>query len=144
MFDIGWPELFIVGLLTLIVVGPKDLPRVLRTVTGVVRKVKGMAREFQNGIDEVVRESELEDMRKEIEAQGLDMRDEVVGDIDPTGDRTGELDFSEEKAAIEAAVGENDPPGDPALDAEKKARKADAGKAEKKAAESAPEKEKDA
>ena len=127
MFDIGWQELFIVGLLALVVVGPKDLPRVLRTVTGMIRKVKGMAREFQSGIDDVVRESELQDMRKELEGQGQDMREDVIGQIDPTGDLSNDLDFSDEKAALEAAaVGEDDPAADPALDADQAARQKDA------------------
>ena len=50
MFDIGWQELFIVGVLALLVVGPRDLPRTLRTVMGYVRKAKGMAREFRRDI----------------------------------------------------------------------------------------------
>jgi len=69
MFDIGWQELFLVAVAALIVVGPKDLPRALKTVTGAIRKVKGMARDFQGGLDDIVRETELADMRNEIEAQ---------------------------------------------------------------------------
>ncbi|MBL6933181.1 MAG: twin-arginine translocase subunit TatB, partial [Rhodospirillales bacterium] len=60
MFDIGWQELFIVAALGLIVVGPKDLPRALRTVMGLVRKGRLLARDFQDGLDEVVREADLD------------------------------------------------------------------------------------
>ena len=49
MFDIGWQELFIVGVLVVIVVGPKDLPKTLRAVMGWVRKARMLAREFQDG-----------------------------------------------------------------------------------------------
>ena len=68
MFDLGWTELFIVGLITLLVVGPKELPRVLRTISQVMAKARGLAREFQSSVDEMVRESELDDLKKEINA----------------------------------------------------------------------------
>lgn len=112
MFDIGWQELFIVGLLALIVVGPKDLPRVIRTVSGVLRKVKGMAREFQSGLDDVVRESELSDMRKQLEEQTEGMKDDFADEMDPTGDLTGEFDFTEEQAALEKSVRDDDSPAE--------------------------------
>ena len=84
MFDIGWQELFIVGLIAIIVVGPRELPRVLRTVTLGIRKVRGMARDFQDGIDELAREADLADMRKEIEdASGADFKEEINSIADP-------------------------------------------------------------
>lgn len=67
MLDIGWQEIFIVGGLALIVVGPKDLPRALRTAMLGVRKVKGLARDFQDGVDEMVREANLDDFKQEME-----------------------------------------------------------------------------
>ncbi|MAO56662.1 MAG: twin-arginine translocase subunit TatB, partial [Rhodospirillaceae bacterium] len=65
MFDIGWQELFIVAILAIIVIGPKDLPRAVRTVTQAIRKLRSMAGEFQAGLDEVAREAELDDIRRE-------------------------------------------------------------------------------
>lgn len=90
MFDIGWPELFIVALVTIIVVGPKELPRVLRTVTLWIRKMRTMAREFQDGIDDLAREAELDDLRKQVEQSAdLDVEDELEKMIDPTGEASG-------------------------------------------------------
>jgi sec-independent protein translocase protein TatB len=87
MFDIGWPELFIVALITIIVVGPKELPRVLRTVTLWIRKIRAMARDFQDGIDDLAREADLDDMRKQIEGSAdLDLDDEFEKSIDPGGE----------------------------------------------------------
>lgn len=87
MFDIGWQELFLVALITIIVVGPKELPRVLRTVTLWIRKVRSMAREFQDGIDDLAREADLDDLRKEIEkGGGIDLEDEIERTIDPSGE----------------------------------------------------------
>lgn len=87
MLDIGWPELLIVALVTIIVVGPKELPRVLRTVTQMVRKLRAMASEFQSGIDELAREAELDELRKDIErTASTDIAGELEREVDPTGD----------------------------------------------------------
>lgn len=64
MFDIGWPELLIVALLLLIVVGPKDLPVVLRTLGRYLGKVRAMGREFTSTLEEVAKEAELDDVVK--------------------------------------------------------------------------------
>lgn len=92
MFDIGWQEIFVIAVLALLVIGPKDLPRALKTVTGVLRKMKGMARDFQSGLDDIVRESELMDMKKQIEAEtGGDLRREIENSIDPDGSMSKDL-----------------------------------------------------
>lgn len=89
MLDIGWVELSIIALITILVVGPKEIPRVLRTVTQVMRKVRGMASEFQSGIDELAREAELDDMKKDIEkTASRDFASELENTIDPTGEVT--------------------------------------------------------
>lgn len=87
MFDIGWQELFIVGLITIIVVGPKELPRVLRTATLWIKKIKGMAREFQDGLEDLAREADLDDLQKEMQASaGFDLEGELETTIDPGGE----------------------------------------------------------
>jgi len=67
MFDIGWQELLVLAVLAIIVVGPKDLPRAIKTVTYWIRKARSMARDLQDGLDEVVREAELDDIKREAE-----------------------------------------------------------------------------
>ena len=102
MFDIGWQELFIVGVLALLVVGPRDLPRTLRTIMGYVRKAKGLAREFQNGIDEVAKEVELDDIRKEANRIGrMDLQEEVKVIVDPLGTLNQDLNMSDVQSAIQ-------------------------------------------
>lgn len=92
MFDIGWQEIFLIAVVALIVIGPKDLPRALKTVTSALRKVKGMARDFQNGLDDIVRESDLAEMRKQIEAEtGGDIRKQIEDSIDPDGSVSRDL-----------------------------------------------------
>ena len=69
MFDIAPTELLIVALVALVVIGPKDLPRVMRTVGHWVGKAKGMARHFRSGLDTMMREAELEEMEKKWKAE---------------------------------------------------------------------------
>ena len=92
MFDIGWQELFLVAVVALIIVGPKDLPRALRAVTGALRKVKGMARDFQSGLDDIVRESDLQEMRQQIVGgPGESFRKNLENSIDPDGEVVRDL-----------------------------------------------------
>ncbi len=105
MFDIGWQELFIVAVLAILVVGPRDLPRTLRTVMSYIRKAKGMAREFQNGIDEVAREVELDDIRKEANSiANMDLEKEVQETLDPTGSLNASMDMSDVQSAIQESA----------------------------------------
>jgi sec-independent protein translocase protein TatB len=64
MFDIGYMELLVIAIVALVVIGPKDLPRVMRIVGEWVGRARGMARHFRSGIDTMIRESELEEMEK--------------------------------------------------------------------------------
>lgn len=92
MFDISWHELFLVAVVTVIVVGPKEIPRVLRMVTGAMRKIRGMAREFQGSIEELAREAELDDLKKSVQGSDtFDLSKEVENLIDPTGETEGTL-----------------------------------------------------
>ena len=66
MLDLGFQECILIAFVLLIVVGPKDLPKVLRSITGLVRKVKSMASDFHSGIDDLANEAEISDLRKEV------------------------------------------------------------------------------
>ena len=59
MFDIGWSEMAVILMVALIVIGPKDLPRVARTIGKWTGKARAMAREFQRSLDDMAREAEL-------------------------------------------------------------------------------------
>ncbi|MEO1422914.1 MAG: Sec-independent protein translocase protein TatB [Pseudomonadota bacterium] len=63
MFDIGFWEMLIVGVVALIVVGPKDLPRMFRTVGNYMGKARHMARQFQRTMDDAAREADLQEVR---------------------------------------------------------------------------------
>jgi sec-independent protein translocase protein TatB len=92
MFDIGWPEIFVVAVVTLVVVGPKEIPHVLRNVMGWVKKARSLAREFQSGVDDMVREAELDKLKDNVVGGGEEALD--FGQmIDPDGDGEKALDF---------------------------------------------------
>jgi sec-independent protein translocase protein TatB len=69
MFDIAPSELMLVAAVALVVIGPKDLPRAMRFVGQWVGRARGMARHFRMGIDEIIRQSELEEMEKKWAAE---------------------------------------------------------------------------
>lgn len=88
MFDIGWDEMALVAVVALIVIGPKDLPVVLRQVGRWTRKARELAGEFQRGVDDMVRESELAELKTQVE-KATDpnaLRREIEKSVDPTGD----------------------------------------------------------
>ncbi|MDH5557292.1 MAG: Sec-independent protein translocase protein TatB [Alphaproteobacteria bacterium] len=108
MLDIGWVELSIIALVTIIVVGPKEIPRVLRTVTQIMRKVRSMASEFQSGIDDLAREAELDDLKKDIQqTASRDFASELENSIDPTGEMTDsvrDIESSLKELPVESAA----------------------------------------
>lgn len=67
MFDIGWSELLVIGIVALVVIGPKDLPKVLRALGSMMAKVRSMANEFQGQFQDAMREAELADLKKQAE-----------------------------------------------------------------------------
>jgi sec-independent protein translocase protein TatB len=92
MFDIGWTEMTVIVILAIIVIGPKDLPKVLRTLGQWLRKARAIAREFQGGLDEVMRETELDELKRQVEsAARFDPKREAEKIIDPGGEIAGAL-----------------------------------------------------
>ena len=85
MFDIGWSEMMVIATLALIVIGPKDLPQVLKSVSYWVRKARSLAREFQSGVDEMIREADLDDAKTLLQGGNLSVERLVEDTIDPTG-----------------------------------------------------------
>ena len=83
MFGIDSSELLVVALVALVVIGPKDLPRVMRTVGYWVGRARGMARHFRSGIDAMMRESELEEMEKKWRAENERIMREFPATDDP-------------------------------------------------------------
>lgn len=73
MFDIGWSELLVIAVVAIVVVGPKDLPKLMRTFGHYAGKLRRAASDFQRQFEEAMRESEIDEVRKAIES----VRDET-------------------------------------------------------------------
>src|SRR5947209_10725024 len=87
MFDFAWSELALIAVVALVVIGPKDLPRVMRTVGQWTRRARAIAREFQGSLDQMVREAELDEVKRHIDrASSFNFENEIRQSVDPTGD----------------------------------------------------------
>ena len=124
MFDISWTEFLLIGIVALIVIGPKELPAVMRTMGQWTRKIRGMAADFQNQFQEAMREAEMADLKKEVddlahgvthgftnldplksvredvETMGKDIEKSLAGDAEPKAESVAN---AEPAAALPAA-----------------------------------------
>jgi|SRR5712671_2542479 len=107
MFDIGWSELLLIGIVALIAIGPKELPGALRTLGQWMAKVRRMASEFQNQFHEAMREAELADLKKEVDEMAtkaqsyahFDPIDDIRKDIEKAAGPPPDLDTLTDTAA---------------------------------------------
>jgi len=121
MPDIGWMELLVIGVVALIVVGPKDLPVMFHRLGQFTGRIRGMARDFQRAMDDAARESGMEEVKRDLNSAakfanprkaGMDALNDALGDtladIDPArydeGSATRAL--AEEKAAARKSARE--------------------------------------
>lgn len=86
MFDIGWSEMVFVLIIAVLVIGPKDLPGTIATVGKYIRKIKGFARDFQSGIDDLAKEAELDELKKTVSGDNFNIKKQIEDAVDPTGD----------------------------------------------------------
>jgi len=98
MFDIGGWEFLVVIVVAIIVIGPKDLPGAIRTVTSWIRRARELAREFQSGLDDLARETDVDNVRNEIQSglgfedltnAGNSIRNQIEQTVDPNGEIEG-------------------------------------------------------
>lgn len=90
MFDLGWDEMAVIAIVALVVLGPKELPNALRTFTSLTKAARKLAGEFQSGVNEIIREADLEDTKKKLtELQSINkntIQRAVEKAVDPTGE----------------------------------------------------------
>jgi sec-independent protein translocase protein TatB len=114
MFNLGWGELVVIGIVALIAIGPKELPTVLRTLGQWMGKVRRMANEFQGQFQEALREAELHDLQKHADDlsssvssfTNIDPLADVQKDIERAAEGAGEMPSDNAPAAppVEAAA----------------------------------------
>jgi sec-independent protein translocase protein TatB len=100
MFEIGWGELLIIGIVALIAIGPKELPGVLRTLGQWMSKLRRMASEFQSQFHEAMREAELADLKKQVD--DMTSQAQSYANFDPVGEVRRELESTQQQ--IESAM----------------------------------------
>ena len=120
MFDLGWQEFLMVAIVLMIVVGPKDMPKILRSFSQFTRKAKSMAREFTSSLEDVARNEEIKEMTsmmKDVKSGNLDDFANMIGgdvkdiandfkqsaDIDALGDELKDIQAPSAKSAKQKA-----------------------------------------
>jgi sec-independent protein translocase protein TatB len=84
MFDFAWSEIGLIAAVALILIGPKDMPVAIRTITDMIKKARRMASEFQTHVDEMMREANLHEVRDQISSiRNFDIRGEIERHVDP-------------------------------------------------------------
>jgi len=87
MFDLSWSEILVIGTAAIIFIGPKELPGALRTLGQWTAKARSLAREFQSSVDDMIRESELEKIKTEVDKlAGGDLQRHIEKTVDPEGE----------------------------------------------------------
>lgn len=84
MFEVGWTEMLVIAIVMIVVVGPKDLPNMLRTFGRTVAKLRAMAGDFQKQFNDALKEAELDDVKKSVDAlRGLNPASEIRKQLNP-------------------------------------------------------------
>lgn len=131
MFDLSWSEILVIGTAAIIFIGPKELPGALRTAGQWMAKARALAREFQNSVDDMIRESELEKIKTEVDKLGsTDLQKQIENTVDPEGEMSRALDMPgislDEPKPAEPAAASEPASASPSPAAEPKPAEADA------------------
>jgi sec-independent protein translocase protein TatB len=112
MFEVGWTEMLVIAIVMIVVVGPKDLPNMLRTFGRTTAKLRAMAADFQKQFNEALKEAELDDVKKSVdELRGLSPVAEIKKQLDPFQQAAADV-----RAGVDAAM-KPKPAADPATPA---------------------------
>ena len=86
MFDFSWSEIMVIGLVALVLIGPKDLPIAIRAITRVLKKMRRMAGEFQHHVDDMMREADLGDVQSTFrDLRGMNLKSAINSMVDADG-----------------------------------------------------------
>ena len=111
MFDISWTEFLLIGIVALIVIGPKELPAVMRGLGQWTRKIRSLAADFQNQFHEAMREAEMADLKKQVDDVAQDIKQydplkDVRADVEAMGK---DLDTAPDKSPQKELTKETEP-----------------------------------
>jgi sec-independent protein translocase protein TatB len=86
MFDFSWSEIMVIGVVALVLIGPKDMPVAVRAITRVLKKMRRMASEFQGHVDEMMREADLGEVQSTLrDLRGMGLKGAINRVVDPDG-----------------------------------------------------------
>ncbi|RUX90428.1 Sec-independent protein translocase protein TatB, partial [Mesorhizobium sp. M7D.F.Ca.US.004.01.2.1] len=112
MFEVGWTEMLVIAIVMIVVVGPKDLPNMLRTFGRTTAKLRAMASDFQKQFNEALKEAELDDVKKSVdELRGLSPMAEIRKQLNPFEQAAADV-----RSGVDAAM-KPKPAADPATPA---------------------------
>lgn len=112
MFEVGWTEMLVIAIVMIVVVGPKDLPNMLRTFGRTTAKLRSMAADFQKQFNDALKEAELDDVKKSVdELRGLSPVAEIRKQLNPFEQAAADV-----RAGVDAAM-KPKPAADPATPA---------------------------
>jgi sec-independent protein translocase protein TatB len=135
MFDIGWTEMLVIAVVMIVVVGPKDLPKMLRTFGRTTAKMRAMAGDFQKQFNEALREAELEDVKKSVDSlKSLNPAAEIRKQLNPLEKAAADV-----RSGLDAALKPTPKPADAAAAVAKSAEPLKNGATAMPAAQALPE-----
>ncbi|MFP4126046.1 MAG: Sec-independent protein translocase protein TatB [Alphaproteobacteria bacterium] len=110
MFDLGWSEMGIILLVALLVLGPKEMPKLARDLGRWIGKARALAREFQRSLEDMAREAELDDVKKQIDEAGRELRRPQLTkrferEVDPEGELLSAFDVEGERGPAKGEAG---------------------------------------
>src|ERR1041384_3051412 len=120
MFDISWGKLVVIGVVALLVIGPKELPGVLRQLGQAMARIRRMAAEFQGQFNEAMREAEMADLKKQFDETKSSLQtavSDVTSSLDPSGINHDLEKMIQDQVPSDSAVATSTPatpPADPA------------------------------
>ena len=86
MFDFAWSEIALIGVVALVLIGPKDLPIAIKAVTTMIKKARRMAAEFQTHVDDMVKDADLGEVRDQFrQIRSMDIRGAITRAVDGDG-----------------------------------------------------------
>lgn len=103
MLDIGWSELLVIGIVALVVVGPKDLPRMFHTLGRFTAKLRSMAREFSSAMNDAARETGLDEVRRDV-SDMVSKRSLGLDALETAAEKFEKWDPAKPRAAVSAAA----------------------------------------
>ena len=104
MFDIAWSELFVIMVVALVVVGPKDLPRLMRSAGQWAGRARAMADQFKRSFDDMARQAELDDLRTQVNKLKSETTTAAMTDLDYESFGIHPSDFPAKPVSLESNV----------------------------------------